>query len=307
VDRVIVVRKPAGPTSHDVVERIRRSSGVRKVGHAGTLDPTATGVLVVMTGKATRLAQFLGEGTKEYRGHILLGRTTDSQDAAGRTLDERPWDDVTASDVERAFERLTGEIDQTPPMVSALKRDGTPLYELARAGVTVERAPRRVLVERLRLLAFRPPEVEFEVICSKGTYVRTLAADAGELLGCGACLGALERRRAGAFTLDEAVELSAVEALGRDIAVAGRSMFDALRDLPVLVVDRREALLIASGSALKVETGRAGAQGGLVRVTRDGVGLLAVCRSSQDGAAALVRPVCVFESVDGAASDADRA
>lgn len=301
MDRILVVDKPRGLTSHDVVERIRRSTRAAKVGHAGTLDPTATGVLLILTGKATRLAQFLTETSKEYRGHMLLGRTTDSQDLAGRVLTERACGTVTREDVERAFARFSGGIDQIPPMVSAIKHHGAPLYALARKGIVVERQPRRVFVERLTLLAFASPEVEFELVCSKGTYVRTIAADVGEALGCGACLGALERRRVGSFSIDGALPLRDVEALGRDIGAAGCSMLESLPGFPVLMVDPGEASLLASGSAITVPAGRvAAATGEHVRVTRDGVRLLAIGRTSPGpaGAGALVvQPVRVFEPV----------
>ncbi|MBM3306896.1 MAG: tRNA pseudouridine(55) synthase TruB [Candidatus Eisenbacteria bacterium] len=302
MDRVLVIRKPPGLTSHDVVERIRRSSRERRVGHAGTLDPSATGLLLVLVGRATRLAQFLADAEKEYRGHMLLGRITDTQDLTGRVLEERPCDGVTRERVERAFEGFTGHIQQVPPMVSALKHQGTPLYALARKGITVERAPRSVLVRRLGLLAFDPPDVEFEVVCSKGTYVRTLAADVGEVLGCGACLGELERRRIGRFTMDAALALGDVEALGRDVAVFGCSMFDALADLPSLTVDGNEAALLATGGSIRVSPERVqAAPGGHVRVTRNGAELLAVGRvdAAPHGGPgdAAIHPIRVFEEV----------
>jgi tRNA pseudouridine55 synthase len=301
VDRVLAVDKPRGLTSHDVVERIRRSSRASKVGHAGTLDPTATGVLLILIGKATRLAQFLAEAPKEYRGHMTLGRTTDSQDLAGRVLSEQAYDGVAREDVERAFERFTGEIEQIPPMVSALKHHGVPLYALARKGIVVDREPRRVLVERLTLLGFAPPDVEFEVVCSKGTYVRTIAADVGDVLGCGACLGALERRRVGPFSMDAAIQLRDAEALGRNIGSAGCSLLEALPDFPILRIDASEAFLLASGSAIAVSAERVGeAVGAHVRVTTDGVRLLAIgrpCPAPGGADALVVQPVRVFEPV----------
>jgi len=300
VDRVLVVDKPRGLTSHDVVERIRRSSRVPKVGHAGTLDPTATGVLLVLIGKATRLAQFLTEAQKEYRGHMVLGRTTDSQDLAGHVLTEQACDGVTREDVERAFDRFTGESDQVPPMVSAIKHKGAPLYALARKGIEVKREPRRIVVERLTLLSFAPPDIEFEIVCSKGTYVRTIAADVGEALGCGACLGALERRRSGPFSIENAIALRDAEALGRDVGSVGCSMFEALPGFPVLRIESSEAFLLASGSAITVAEGRVEAAGKHLRVTTDGVTLLAIGRALQaaDGPGPVtVQPVRVFEPV----------
>jgi tRNA pseudouridine55 synthase len=300
VDRVLVVDKPSGVTSHDVVQRIRRTSGVRKVGHAGTLDPTATGVLLVLVGKATRLSQFLIEADKEYRGEMILGTSTDTQDADGVPVRSGPTEGINADDVRLAFSKFVGQIEQVPPMVSALKRDGTPLYVLARRGVTVEREPRCVLVSRLELVAYRSPAAEFEVACSKGTYVRTLAADVGELLGCGAHLGQLARTRVGRFTLAEAVGLEELEHLGGEIAEAGYSMFDALAPWPALLLEEDEGEAISTGGAVIVPSSRVAAGAGdLIRLTGDGLDLLAVGRVGpcERPDCLCVRPVSVFAAV----------
>ncbi len=208
LDGVLVVDKPAGMTSHDVVQVVRRVVGQRRVGHTGTLDPDATGVLVVCLGRAARLVQYLQAGRKTYAATMVLGRETSSQDASGEVLS-----DVDASHVDEhavcvAMTRFQGDIEQVPPMVSALKVDGERLHEKARRGETVERDPRPVTIHDLVLEDFRPgrqPEVSFLVTCSAGTYVRTLAHDIGQLLGVGGSLTSLRRIANGPFTVDDAV------------------------------------------------------------------------------------------------------
>jgi len=232
VDRVLIVDKPRDLTSHDVVARIRRTSGARKVGHTGTLDPAATGVLIVLVGKATRLAQFFVDEEKEYRGSIVLGVTTDSQDSEGEVLERRDASGVQWADVERSFRGFVGTGEQVPPMVSALKRDGTPLYALARKGIVVEREPRTIHISRLDPLSMSSGEIEFEVVCSRGTYVRTLAADIGEALGCGAHLGRLTRTRIGSFGIGDALSLESVMQVRRRLDSIGLSMFEDSRRSP---------------------------------------------------------------------------
>lgn len=214
LDGVLVVDKPAGPTSHDVVQRVRRAAGQRRVGHTGTLDPAATGVLVVCLGRATRLVRFLQAGSKTYSARIRLGVATSTQDAQGEVLSEV---DASHVDERRFCEALThfqGSIQQTPPMVSAVKVGGERLHEKARRGESVEREARQVTVHALVLedyVAGRHPEAAFLVTCSAGTYIRTLAHDVGELLGVGGHLTALRRVANGAFVLDDAHTLDAVE------------------------------------------------------------------------------------------------
>ncbi len=198
-------------TSHDVVAVIRRILKTKKVGHTGTLDPEATGVLVACVGKATKLSSFLMATRKEYIAGMHLGIRTDSQDRAGKIISQASDFSVTREDVDRALETLTGEIDQIPPMVSAVRHKGKKLYELARKGEEVEREPRKVNIYALELLSFRPPELRFRVECSKGTYIRTLCSDIGDILGCGAHQSSLIRTRTGPFRIDEAVTLSDLE------------------------------------------------------------------------------------------------
>lgn len=219
---ILVIDKPRGLTSHDVVRRVRRLLGVRRVGHTGTLDPLATGVLPVAVGEGTRLVQFLLEGDKDYRATLQLGVSTDTQDAEGAVVQVRPVPHLDPETLRRSAERLTGPILQVPPMYSALKKDGVPLHRLARQGITVERAARPITIHRLTILRVALPEIELEVSCSKGTYVRTLVHDLGEMLGCGAHLTALRRTRSGPFGEADCVSLDTLEGeIGRSIPLLG--------------------------------------------------------------------------------------
>jgi tRNA pseudouridine55 synthase len=212
ISGIFNIDKPAGCTSFQVVSLVRRLSGVRRVGHAGTLDPSATGVLVVCLGQATRLIEYMMEATKVYRAGVRLGITTDTLDATGTTLSQADPSNVSRQQVEEALLAFVGEIDQVPPMFSALKHAGEPLYRYARAQRQVERRARRVTVYRLQLLAFEPPLATVEVECGKGTYIRALAHDLGQQLACGAHLATLARLRVGPFTLDDACSLPELEA-----------------------------------------------------------------------------------------------
>lgn len=234
VDGLLLVDKPAGCTSHDVVARVRRNFGIKKVGHGGTLDPMATGLLVILVGRGTKLSDRVMGADKTYEGTLHLGVLTDSQDSDGQVVEERDASRVTADQLAVAMRRFTGDLMQTPPMLSAIKQAGVPLYKLARKGKTVEREPRLIHLYEFSLMAFRPPFVDFRLRCTKGTYVRTLAADLGEVLGCGAHLSALRRTASGRFRLDDAVTLQALCALTPD-ALAERLIpvsHPALRSQP---------------------------------------------------------------------------
>ncbi len=204
---IVVVNKPDGLTSHDVVERARRKFKIRRVGHAGTLDPMATGVLILLVGKSTKLFNKFVAFDKAYRATLILGTTTASSDICGKVLKQNPYENITSKQIEQAFAQFVGEIDQVPPMVSAVKIKGKKLYELARKGIEVERSARRIKIYSLRIEEINVPEVKFTVECSKGTYVRQLAYDIGEVLGCGACISKIERTKVGAFSIEEAVKL----------------------------------------------------------------------------------------------------
>ncbi|AKJ63352.1 tRNA pseudouridine(55) synthase TruB [Kiritimatiella glycovorans] len=207
---LLLVDKPADWTSHDVVAKVRNHFRLRKAGHGGTLDPMATGLLVLLIGRGTKLAPYMTGADKEYEGVMLLGRTTDSHDRQGKTLEERPYDTVTREALENETAKFIGEIEQIPPMVSAKKQSGVPLYKLARKGQEVEREARSLRIDRFELKSFDPPHVSFELRCSKGTYVRTLVHDMGEGLGCGACLNDLRRLASGSLRVEDAHTLETV-------------------------------------------------------------------------------------------------
>jgi tRNA pseudouridine55 synthase len=215
-DGVLLVDKPVGPTSHDIVHQIRKTFRIDKVGHGGTLDPNATGLLLILLGRGTKLSDQLMGSDKAYTGVMRLGRTTSSQDCDGETLAEQPWEHVTREQVEARMAELTGDIFQTPPMVSAIKVDGVPLYKLARKGQEIERKPRFVHIYRFALTAWAPPLITFDVLSTKGTYVRTLAHDIGQALGCGACLDALRRTQSGVFNVAEALPFEEILRLTPD-------------------------------------------------------------------------------------------
>ncbi len=206
MDGILNLNKPKGWTSHDVVAHVRRLTRIRRVGHAGTLDPMATGVLLVCLGRATRIAEYLVAGRKRYRAVLRLGISTDSHDADGQVTATAPVT-VHRAEVAKVLSDFLGSIEQLPPMVSALKRDGQPLYKWARRGITVERAARPVEIYELTLTDWDPPSLTVELTCSAGTYVRALARDLGDELGCGAHLTALTRLASGDFTLSKAVRL----------------------------------------------------------------------------------------------------
>lgn len=213
IEGVLLVDKPAAHTSHDVVARLRGILRMKRIGHAGTLDPMATGLLVILVGKATRASQYLIGLDKEYEGTVELGRTTDSQDADGEVVTTRPVPALAGDELRRALQGFIGDQYQLPPMYSAIKIGGVPLYKSARRGEDVEREPRFIRVVSWDLLALALPRFDFRMRVSKGTYVRTLAHDLGERLGCGAHLAALRRTAIGGFRVTEALTLDQLEAL----------------------------------------------------------------------------------------------
>lgn len=213
MDGILLVDKPQEWTSHDVCTFVRKRYRIKKVGHAGTLDPLATGLLVLLLGKATKLSIQLSGTEKEYVGKMELGVQTDSHDRQGKVLEVAPWEAVTLEAVRKAALDFTGEIVQVPPMVSALKHQGTRLYKLARQGVTVEREGRPVIVREFELTEKLGPFISFSACVSKGTYVRTLVNDLGESLGCYATLAELKRIRSGEFKIDGAVTVEQMRVL----------------------------------------------------------------------------------------------
>jgi len=213
LDGALLVDKPAGCTSHDVVDRIRRKFGIKKVGHCGTLDPNATGLLIIVLGRGTKLSEKLMSDDKVYEGDIKFGATTDSYDADGEVTATAPVPPLTLDQLNEAAASFIGDLQQVPPMVSAKKQGGVPLYKLARKGVTVEREPRLVHIFNYRFTAYTEPLAKFRVAYTKGTYVRSLAHDLGQKLGCGAHLATLRRVTSGKWDVADALTLDAILAL----------------------------------------------------------------------------------------------
>ncbi|MFP3915005.1 MAG: tRNA pseudouridine(55) synthase TruB [Actinomycetota bacterium] len=246
VEGFLIVDKPTGVTSHDVVAAVRRATGIKKVGHAGTLDPLATGVVVVAVGRVTRLIRFIQELPKEYEAVATFGVATDSLDADGSVLEREPMS-ISREAVESIVPRFIGTIDQLPPMMSALKMGGERLYEIARRGETVERESRSVQVHSLELTDFVEgpyPVVSFRVVCGKGTYVRSLADDMARALGGRAHLSGLRRLRVGSLGLDRAVTLAGLDQYSSHLL----SPAEALSDLAVLAVDGEVAKAVSHGA-----------------------------------------------------------
>ena len=223
IDGVLLVDKAAGMTSHDVVAITRRALNTKKVGHCGTLDPLATGLLLITIGRGTKIQDLLMSEDKEYAGTLELGKTTASQDADGVVTETRPVPELAREQIDAAFAKFHGDFYQMPPMVSAIKKDGVPLYKLARQGKEVVREPRFVHVYAHEIQAVRLPEIDFRVVCSKGFYVRTYAHDIGQELGCGAHLKSLRRTKSGRFNVDGAITVQELKT-GPMEAVAARVM-----------------------------------------------------------------------------------
>src|SRR5437879_1515351 len=219
-DGVLLVDKAEGMTSHDVVALVRRQLRIRKVGHCGTLDPIATGLLLLTIGRGTRVQDLLMSEDKEYVGTLTLGTTTNTQDRQGAIVETKPVPDLGDDDIRSAFEKFRGDFYQMPPMVSAKKHGGVPLYKLARQGKVVEREPRFVHVYRYSIDRVALPDIDFSVLCSKGFYVRTYAHDIGELLGCGAHLKTLRRTKSGRFDVENAITVNQIRELPREEIVS---------------------------------------------------------------------------------------
>lgn len=211
LDGVLLVDKAEGMTSHDVVAIVRRKLEIKKVGHCGTLDPIATGLLLITIGRGTKVQDLLMSEDKEYVGTLTLGISTSTQDRQGEIVNQRPVPELSENEIRAAFEKFRGDFYQMPPMVSAKKHGGVPLYKLARQGKTVEREPRLVHVYRYSIDRIASPEIDFSVVCSKGFYVRTYVHDIGELLGCGAHLKSLRRTKSGRFEVVNATSLDDVK------------------------------------------------------------------------------------------------
>jgi tRNA pseudouridine55 synthase len=272
LDGVLLLDKPVGPSSSAVLQAVKRLLEAEKAGHAGTLDPLASGLLPLLFGEATKFAQFGLDAVKEYRAQVRLGTATDTGDAEGQVTDRRPVN-VDHAGLAQALDRFRGEIEQVPPMYSALKRDGQPLYALARAGQTVERASRRVTVQELELLERAEDVLHLRIRCSKGTYVRQLAVDLGLALGTVAHLEALRRTMVAGFRLEQAVALDDLQALGEEGRLAWLLPPDSLLeglprlDLPIALAER-----FLKGQAVALRAARPGP----CRVYREAGALLGV-------------------------------
>lgn len=248
---IIIIHKEAGFTSHDVVAKMRGICKQKKIGHTGTLDPAATGVLPVCLGSGTKLCDMLTDKDKEYVAELLLGVETDTQDTTGRIISEKKVS-ADEEEVRRAVLSFQGSYMQVPPMYSALKVDGKKLYELARAGREVERRPREVIVREVEILDMSLPVVKIRVVCSKGTYIRTLCADIGVRLGCGGCMKSLKRTRVGKFSQQDAVTLKELEKL-RDEGRLEEILIpveDAFQGIPALHVKKEFRKLLDNGNSI---------------------------------------------------------
>ena len=212
-DGAVLIDKPCGPTSHDVVAAVRRHFQLEKVGHAGTLDPNATGLLILLLGKGTKLSEKLMGSDKVYEGTARFGETTDSYDSDGEIVASLPVPPLTLDELNAYADQFTGDQMQTPPMVSAVKKNGVPLYKLARKGVEVERKPKLIRIYKFRFTNYDEPEGQFRVACTKGTYIRSLVHDLGQKVGCGAHLSQLRRMASGKFEVKDAITLDQVLAL----------------------------------------------------------------------------------------------
>ncbi len=277
---VIVVDKPEGPTSHKVVSIVRRGTRVRKVGHAGTLDPRASGVLVLCLGPATRLSEYLSSSTKSYQARIRFGESTETYDAEGATTSSA-GEVPTEVQIESALEMFRGEIQQVPPPYSAIKLQGRKAYELAREGKPVKLDPRNVTVYELTKLEYEPPDLSVRVECSAGTYIRSLAHDLGQALSTGAHLSALRRLRAGPFGLQDAVRLDELqEAMRRGVwQTLVRPAAEALPDLPIVTLEETELQRIRNGLRIPSKDGATG----MARALDPGGELVAILVSAENG------------------------
>lgn len=283
VSGVLVIDKPVGLTSHDVVQIIRRGTGIRRAGHTGTLDPRASGVLVVLIGPAVRLSEYVSASDKRYQATIRLGSSTDTFDSEGRITGGSPVDNITEEQFEEVLDQFIGEIEQVPPPYSAVKVQGRKAYDMAREGEEVELEPRIIQVYSLELIEWAPPEVVVDVFCSSGTYVRSLANDLGNTLGCGAHLVGLRRTKSGRFTLRDAVPLRRLQ----ESFIAGDwykyliPAAEALADWPMIELDADDVELIRHGHRVPADTGSKGWARG-VSEQGDLVALLEVDETSNE-------------------------
>jgi tRNA pseudouridine55 synthase len=292
---ILLVDKPPNMTSHDVVDVLRKATGIRRIGHTGTLDPLATGLLVMCIGQATRLSQYLSGLDKAYEGAMRLGLTSSSHDLGGEMVAEVPVDpEMTLERIQAACDAFTGDIQQVPPMVSAVKIGGKRLYKLARAGQEIERPSRPVTIREFTVTRWNPPDADLRVQCTSGAYVRTLCHDVGQSLGCGALLARLRRIRVGRFSLEDAAPLDVLdtpEAVHLRLLPMGEAL-----DLPAVIVDKAREQMLREGTAISGAALEGGCpvQSGMVQVKNRQGGLVALAVASPTAAGARIQPKCVF-------------
>ncbi|WP_202077173.1 tRNA pseudouridine(55) synthase TruB [Caldalkalibacillus salinus] len=280
---ILVLNKPSGMTSHDCIYRVRKLAGMKKVGHTGTLDPDVTGVLPICLGQATRVAEYLLDYDKEYIAEVTLGQSTETEDQAGDVIEDRPLDVApTEQQVRQALQSFLGDIDQVPPMYSAVKVNGVPLYRYAREGKHVERQSRRVRIYDIDLLAYDPtcpyPKFKIRVRCSKGTYIRTLGVDLAHSLGYPGHLNHLIRTKSGPFTLDDAVTFEDIEAWSKEQwQVSLHAIDNGLQHLKPITVDQTMGQRLINGQTLVLEEQVTPRE--LYRVYVENQGFIAVCQA----------------------------
>ena len=300
-DGILIIDKPAGITSHDVVARVRRILKMKRIGHTGTLDPSATGVMVILVGKATRLAQFLDKDAKEYEAVVQFGFETNTGDLTGLRIADcglrikENLQSLNFDGIERVLENFRGEVEQTPPMYSAKKIAGKKLYELARKGIEIERKPVKVTIYKLEILNLKPEtwNLKLKVVCSAGTYIRTLAQDIGRKLGVGAHLAELKRTRAGKFEISKAVTLEELEKIvaAEKLSEILISMNEAVSHLPEIKLSAEEINKTKNGIKLRVESAEI-ADNGFCRMTDKDANLIVV--GFYDAAEKIVQPKLVL-------------
>ncbi|GAB4531155.1 MAG: tRNA pseudouridine(55) synthase TruB [Anaerolineales bacterium] len=297
VSGVLVIDKPVGMTSHDVVQIVRRGTGIRRAGHTGTLDPRASGVLVVLVGPAVRLSEYVSASDKRYQATLRLGTSTNTYDAEGTVTENTSPDNITEEMFEKALQQFVGEIEQVPPPYSAVKVGGRKAYELSRKGEEVQLEPRKINVYSLELLEWVHPEAVVDVYCSSGTYVRSLAHDLGKALGCGAHLVGLRRTKSGHFTLRDAIPLRKL----RDSFLTGdwyKYLIPAAEalDWPYIVLDPEEIELVRHGRRLPADPEKETFQGMVRAVSEQGdlVALLQRVTNEEDAETMEWQPAKVF-------------
>jgi len=310
IDGLLVVDKPEGITSLDVVREIKHRFGVKKAGHIGTLDPFATGVLPIVINEGTKLVPFLREGPKEYEVTLRLGEETNTDDWTGKVVMKQPWEGVQPEKVEALIHTFLGKIRQTPPMFSAIKMQGKPLYRLARKGIEVERKEREVEIYNIQMKEIELPLVHFKVSCSKGTYIRTLGRDIGRKIGCGAHLLRLRRIRSGPFTLGQAITWERLKDLSKPDALHSWliSLSAALPSLPEMIGDEQLVKKVRFGKEMIVQdlspqTLPAFEKGQWLKMSSPQEGLVAILKSEVKGAdipwadpeVVALRPLRVFQ------------